>query len=378
MSTDIAHADDDTGFDILPAAPGGRSAASIQLAQQVQDMKNAATFARSMCYTSAVPDIYKVGSRQNSDRKDEDVIANAAAAIIYGNELGITAGQALQNIFSVGGKPAIYARTAVALLTRQGYKIATKSKSDTSVTVVGVAPDGRSEESTWTIERATLAGYVPTIDEKTGEYRKNKWNKLIGNEKYLTDPVTMLKAKAQMEVCRDLAPDVLMGFSADDPETAVRDDDQPRKVRNEAAPAVDPMAELRARLGPSSAIAAPKPAPEPEVPATEAAEAVGESTESDTAAPSKDDVRRLNHLFDRAGIGWKSAADKAKKKTVIQKLIERTIEDDTPLTADECLKVVEQLERLVAQGDADGRGDAALVDTVAALIEEGQSGPEES
>ncbi|QOP67359.1 RecT-like ssDNA binding protein [Gordonia phage Herod] len=376
MTTELAH-DTADNLDLLPATPSARSAASVRLAQQVEDMKLAAQFARGMCYTTAVPDIYRVTAKINKDRSEDEVIGNAAAAIIYGNALGIDAPQALQNIFSVGGRPAIYARTAAALLTGRGYKIAIKAQSDEAVTVIGAAPDGRTAESTWTIERAEKAGYVPTIDDKTGDYRKNQWGKLIGNEKYLTDPQAMLKAKALMEVCRDLAPDVLMGFSADDPDSAIPDDDgRPRRVRNEASsPEADAMAELRARMGATSIAAGPTPkaGPEPEAPATEAAEAVGESTESDTAAPSKDDMRRLNHLFDRAGIGWKSAADKAKKKAVIQKLIERTVEDDTPLTADECAKVIDQLERLIASGEAEGRGDDALIETVTGLATEDAS-----
>ncbi|QYC54617.1 RecT-like ssDNA binding protein [Gordonia phage Agueybana] len=375
MTTELSH-DTADNLDLLPATPAARSASSVRLAQQVEDMKLAAQFARGMCYTTAVPDIYRVTAKVNKDRSEDEVIGNAAAAIIYGNALGIDAPQALQNIFSVGGRPAIYARTAAALLTGRGYKIAIKSQSDEAVTVIGAAPDGRTAESTWTIERAEKAGYVPTIDEKTGDYRKNQWGKLIGNEKYLTDPQAMLKAKALMEVCRDLAPDVLMGFSADDPDSAIPDDDgRPRRVRNEApTPEADAMAELRARMGATSIAAAPAtPAPEPEAPATAAAEAVGESTESETAAPSKDDMRRLNHLFDRGGIGWKSAADKAKKKAVIQKLIERTVEDDTPLTADECAKVIDQLERLIASGEAEGRGDDALIETVTGLATEDAS-----
>ncbi|AZV00707.1 RecT-like ssDNA binding protein [Gordonia phage Lilas] len=381
MTTELSH-DTADNLDLLPATPAARSVASVRLAQQVEDMKLAAQFARGMCYTTAVPDIYRVTAKINKDRSEDEVIGNAAAAIIYGNALGIDAPQALQNIFSVGGRPAIYARTAAALLTGRGYKIAIQAQSDEAVTVIGAAPDGRTAESTWTIERAEKAGYVPTIDDATGDYRKNQWGKLIGNEKYLTDPQAMLKAKALMEVCRDLAPDVLMGFSADDPDSAIPDDDgRPRRVRNEAStPEVDAMTELRARMGTTSIAAGPtpKPAPEPEAPATEAAEAVGESTESDTAAPSKDDLKRFTALFARAGISGNSAAAKAKRKTVTEKLIERTVEDDTPLTADECAKVIDQLERLIASGDAEGRGDAALVDTVTGLIEEDQPAPEES
>ena len=101
----------------------------------------------------------------------------------------------------------------VALLKAKGYRIRTVSQSDESVTVQGVDLDGEAYESTWTIDRARRAGYVPEIDEKTGKYRLNANGKLLGNEKYLTDPQAMLKAKAQAEVCRDMAPDVLMGIS---------------------------------------------------------------------------------------------------------------------------------------------------------------------
>lgn len=341
MSTEVA--EQNTNLDILPAS-NGRTAASIKLAQQVEDMKLAAQFARGMCFTSAVPDIYRVGSKQNKDRAEDEVIGNAAAAIIYGNELGINASQSLQNIFSVGGKPSIYARTAVALLTARGYKIATKSKSDDSVTVVGVAPDGRTEESTWTIERATKAGYVPTIDEKTGDYRKNQWGRLIGNEKYLTDPITMLKAKAQMEVCRDLAPDVLMGFAADDPETAAPDDSAtPRRVRNESA---DAVAELRARLAlPAEDATASIPEPEPEH------QQVGDTApepEPETKKPTAAQNRKLGTLFERAGL---TKDDKAGRRIVFASFFPDRDLGAAP-SSDETEHVIGQLEQLdQAEGD---------------------------
>ena len=101
----------------------------------------------------------------------------------------------------------------VALLQSRGYKVRATAQSDESVTVQGIDLEGDVYESTWTIERAVRAGYVPTIDERTGKYKTNDRGKLIGNEKYLTDPQAMLKAKAQAEVCRDMAPDVLLGIS---------------------------------------------------------------------------------------------------------------------------------------------------------------------
>lgn len=362
-TTDVAHTPADDSLSVLPSAQPMQSQSVAQLMEHAKAMNTAYELAEAMCGTALVPATYR-GKPQDG-----------TAAILYGAELGLTPIQSLQQIFVVHGTPAIYARTMVALLKSRGFKIWTESSSDESVTVMGQAPDGSAEGSTWTIERAEKAGYVPTVDDRTGEFKRNANGKLIGNEKYLTDPQAMLYAKAAAEVCRRLAPDVLLGiaYTREDLESETPEDG-PRRVPNEqtTAPGVD---DLRKRLG---IAAAPKPAPEPEAPATEAAEAVGESTESDTAAPSKDDLKRFTALFARAGISGNSAAAKAKRKTVTEKLIERTVEDDTPLTADECAKVIDQLERLIASGEVEGRGDAALVDTVTGLIEEDQPAPEES
>lgn len=105
--------------------------------------------------------------------------------------------QSLQRIILIHGMPSLEARTMVALLKACGYRIrVTFSQSDES-TVVSVDLDGEAYESTWTIERARKAGYVPEIDQKTGGHKTNDNGKIKGNEKYLTDPQAMPKAKAQ-------------------------------------------------------------------------------------------------------------------------------------------------------------------------------------
>lgn len=166
-----------------------------------QAIEVAYEFADKLCRTSLVPGIYRGKP------------ADGAVAILYGAELGLNPIQALQQVFTVHGTPAIYARTMVALLKTKGYMFKTAASSDESVTVTGLSPDGETETSTWTIDRAVKAGYVPTIDERTGKYKTNANGKLIGNEKYFTDPQAMLYAKAAAEVCRKLAPDVLLGIS---------------------------------------------------------------------------------------------------------------------------------------------------------------------
>jgi len=152
-----------------------------QLVVHAQNMSAAKQLADALCATDMVPAHYKGKA------------ANGAAAILYGEEIGLNPIQSLQNIFIVQGKPAIYARTAVALVRRHGVKVRTVSSSDESVTV-SAERDGQVEESTWDIARATKAGY-------------------LSNAKYKSNPQEMLYSKAAMEVCRKIAPDVLLGIA---------------------------------------------------------------------------------------------------------------------------------------------------------------------
>lgn len=169
-------------IEILPAARPAHNEAIGQLMAHAQAMTAAKQLGDALAGTDMVPADYKGKP------------GNAAAAILYGAELGLNPIQSLQQIFVVQGKPAIYARTAVALVKRHGILVETLSSTNDSVTVR--ATDARTrqvEESTWDIARAEQAKYT-------------------GNAKYKTDPQAMLYAKAAMEVCRKIAPDVLLGI----------------------------------------------------------------------------------------------------------------------------------------------------------------------
>lgn len=158
-----------------------------ELMKQAEAMSAAHKLATVLCNTAMVPATFK--------GKPDD----AAAAILYGAEVGLKPQQALQQVFVVHGQPAIYARTMVALLKAKGYTFTTLESTDESVTVEGTSPRGEKETSTWTIQRAKNAGYT-------------------SNKKYQTDPQAMLYAKAASEVARKLAPDVLLGikYTAED------------------------------------------------------------------------------------------------------------------------------------------------------------------
>ena len=137
----------------------------------------------ALCNTSFAPQHFR-------GKPDE-----AAAAILYGSEVGFTPTQALQNLFVIGGKPAMYARPMVAIAQAAGHEVWTESKTDDSVTVCGRRKGTENViRETWTIARAQRAGYT-------------------NNKKYQTDPQAMLYARAASDVCRQIAADALAGMT---------------------------------------------------------------------------------------------------------------------------------------------------------------------
>lgn len=196
----IEPVDISSDIDILPAARPIQSSAVEQLMVHAQAMSTAKQLADALCDTDMVPAIYRGKP------------GNGAAAILYGAELGLNPIQSLQHIFVVHGQPAIYARTAVALLKRHGIKFRTLEESPKRVTIRAERGD-EVEESTWTIERATTAGFT-------------------SNKKYSTEPQAMLWAKCAMEVSRRIAPDILLGIAYSSEELELEGPAQaaPRKV----------------------------------------------------------------------------------------------------------------------------------------------------
>lgn len=180
--------------------PAERGSSLIREAAAV--MTDAHALATAICKTAMVPDHFR-------GKPDE-----TAAAILYGASLGLDPMQSLKAVYVVYGNAAMYARSMAGLVVAAGHEIWTVEAGPTRVVVAG-RRKGTGEDSVetadWTIERATIAGYVPTKDPATGKWKTSQNGKVIGNEKYLTDPQAMLRAKATAEVCRIIAPDVLAG-----------------------------------------------------------------------------------------------------------------------------------------------------------------------
>ncbi len=273
IETITTHTDE---LDVLPASRPVQADAAGQLRMHAQAMADAKHLADALCDTDLVPATYRGKP------------GNGAAAILYGSELGLNPIQSLQNIFVVHGQPAIYARTAVALLKRHGVKFHTIESSPQSVTVRAVRGD-EIEESTWDIKRAT-----------TADYTKNK--------KYQTNPQEMLWAKAAMDVSRKIAPDILLGIAYSYEEVEMEPTAAPRKVVSSRR-GVDG---LRAAIAPQVVDAEPEP---------EQAEPVAAPPADPNAMSPTTRKKWVAAMF--AALGEADCEDRNDQLTVITELAQR-------------------------------------------------------
>ncbi|ANA85359.1 RecT-like ssDNA binding protein [Gordonia phage Phlop] len=291
-----------------PAAIDPSDRALERIMAQSKAMQAAHQLGSALAATSMVPQAYQ--------GKADD----ATAAILYGAELGLSAIQSLQNIFIVRGKPAVYSRTMVAQVIAAGHFVYEIEATPESVTWKGRRGDtGVEFTSTWTIERARKAGFT-------------------SNKIYESMPIEMLRAKAQAEVCRTMAPDVLLGIAHSREELEL---EQPRYVRNEAQASTG-AAGLRERLAapvskPAEDIAPADPPVSDEPPTAEPpAEEKKAAQKLITAAQ----LKRLHAMLGEAGLG----NDRAGALAYMSDVVQRELTTSKDLTSEEVQKVFESLE----------------------------------
>lgn len=169
--------------DLVQHQPAAAPVAQSGILSTAHEMNASMTIANGIVGTTFVP--------QHFRGKPEE----AAAAIMYGATLGFDPLTSLQQLYSIGGKPALYARAMVAVVLSKGHEIWTVEDTPESVTVAGRRKGtDRIEQITWTIDRAKNAGYT-------------------SNKNYQKDPHAMLYARASGDVARRIAPDALMGVA---------------------------------------------------------------------------------------------------------------------------------------------------------------------
>ena len=298
MTADVARYQPTTDIAPAPFSAGGnliREAAAV--------MADAHALAKAICNTQMIPQHFK-------GKPDE-----CAAAMLYGASLGLDPMQAVKGIYVVHGSAALYARTMASIVLRDQHELWTVESTNEAVTVAGRRRGtDRVEQSTWTYERAQLAGYT-------------------SNAKYKTDPQAMLYAKAVSEVCRKIAPDSLAGVYA-------VEELQLEKVR----PGADdrPARAVTAATFTSVTAAKPEPAPAP--------------ADEPPADDPLTDVQRdtLTALFDEAGIPAEN------QRAYIADRLERA-DNRRKLTAAEADAVIAHLRHDMAQEAQDAQTETSEI-----------------
>jgi hypothetical protein len=231
---------------------------------------------------------------------------DATAAIIMGDELGLSPLAALRSIYVVHGQPSMYARTMVALTLSHGHQIWTVQSDETKVTVAGQRRGSdRTETSTWSIARAQKAGYT-------------------SNTKYKSNPQEMLWAKAAAEVARKVAADVLAGV--------------PMSVEDLELEEPAPTSPIK-RNGKTS-IKRADPTPPPVAPEPEFEPPPSEETPR-TASDAQ--VKKIQILYRELGV-----ADRDERLADTSAVIGRDITTTAQLTIDEASRLIDTLENMKA------------------------------
>lgn len=274
-----------------PADPtGGRLiawAAGLSAAHQI---------GTALCATSFVPKEFK-------GRPEE-----AAAAILYGDEIGLSPTQSLQGVYVISGKPALYARTMAAVVMAAGHEVWTVSKTDAEVIVAGRRRGSTHViEEKWTTARAKRAGY-------------------LSNKKYDTDPAAMLYARALSDVCRQIAPDALAGisYSVEELELAA----EPATVTVQRETPAEPVKRTAQRKAKPAAIEPPEPSLDE-----------GAPLDIPYSEPITDaQVKMLAASMNERGI-----TDRADALAYVAEVIGRQVDSRKELTKDEASRVIDSL-----------------------------------
>lgn len=177
--------------------------------------------AQSLARTSFVPKAFQ-------GKPDE-----VTAAILTGQEMGLSPMAALKSMHVVQGTAGLSAHALRGLVQSHGHEMWTEESTDVRAIVCGKRKGSdKVERVVWTLERATKAGYVAK------------------NPNYKSVPQDMLLARATASVARLVDADGLLGmpYSAEelaDEAGSVGETTQPKRVsRKKAEPVAVPTPEL--------------------------------------------------------------------------------------------------------------------------------------
>ena len=298
---------------IQPPALTGAGMAMIR--EYTAAMDDAHRFASAICQSPFVP--------QHFAKKPADT----ALAILYGASVGFDPMTSVQQLYVIGGKPALYARAMVAIVLAAGHDIWTEDEGEGFVTVAGRRKGSdKVTKVTWTTELAQQAGYTK-------------------NAKYKSEPRAMLYARASGDVARRIAPDALLGLAYNVEEMQLVDEQPQQRQQATAASQKD---RVRAAIAQPAAEPDETPAdkPEPEQPGITAAQ-----------------TKKLHALVGELGLS------REQKISGVCQIIGRQVESTSELTKAEAVQVIDSLEQAAKpaaatdpEPDDDGAVDGEIVD----------------
>lgn len=291
------------------------SETTMSLLEWSQELDAAGRIAGVLCSTEFVPK----GLRGS--------VEATAAAILTGRELGLSPMNSLANIFVVQGRPAMYARSMVALVLSHGHEIERTAATEQAVTVRARRKGSQNWQTfEWTMARAQKAGYT-------------------SNALYGKDPIAMLTAKAQTEACRTMFADVLSGMAATSvEEIELNDAPAVEPPQSGAAPSESKRTVKRKSRGkapePQAPDLPPAPAPEPEA---------DDEQEAEDAPVMSDRAQwvQAGQLMSELGIEEKADKGEEMRRWAEDQGITRDLPTMAALTSEECAAFIRDLQSLV-------------------------------
>lgn len=179
--TELAHYNGNTTPAVAQPEPAAQT--GNQLIAWAESAVAANNIAQSLARTSFVPKAFQ-------GKPDE-----VTAAILTGQEMGLSPMAALRSMNVIQGTAALSAISLRGLVQSKGHEIWTEESTATRAIVCGRRKGSEKiERVTWSMDRATKAGFVTK------------------NPNYKSQPQNMLLARATAECARLIAADALLGM----------------------------------------------------------------------------------------------------------------------------------------------------------------------
>lgn len=216
--------------------------------------------------------------------------APAAAAMLYGREIGLPPMQSLASVHVVKGKPGLYAETMRAMVLQAGHDLEIVEMGSARCTLRG----RRRGSETWSTVSWTMG------DAHTAKLVGENWSKY---------PRAMLLARCTTELCRAVFPDVIKGMrSVEESDDSYEPNPVSRNGVGAAAQPTPKVSRAAARQQQVSVPAAPVDAPPlpgdvpaPQTSQTSAPPAEAEAPEPPVSSGSPPDPQADAHGQDGTG-----------------------------------------------------------------------------